>query len=73
MYPNPSDPLNQGAAILMLKNKPLYESKVREHVLKHAMREVLPPNIMADEELSDIDREDLSALSDTSDIDPELL
>ncbi|MEE4247037.1 MAG: ubiquitin-conjugating enzyme family protein [Kangiellaceae bacterium] len=67
MYPNPTDPLNQIAASLMLKNKTAYEHKVRDHVQRNAMK-----LSTASEELSDIDRDDLSELSDTSDIDPEL-
>jgi ubiquitin-conjugating enzyme E2 H len=64
MYPNPTDPLNSSAAALMIRNLPTYEKKVREHVARNAMRE---------DPVSDIERDDLSELSDTSDIDPELL
>jgi ubiquitin-conjugating enzyme E2 H len=67
MYPNPTDPLNSAAAAIMLKNREVYEQKVREHVRQHAKMDVEP------EDVSDIDRDDLSELSDTSDLDPELL
>ena len=68
LYPNPTDPLNSSAAFLLLKNPQQYEKKVREHVERNAMKKPEPA-----EELSDIDRDDLSELSDTSDLDPELL
>ena len=67
MYPNPTDPLNGAAATLLLKNPKQYEAKVKEHVQRNAVQ------VIPDADLSDIDREDLSELSDTSDIDPELL
>ncbi|GIX62901.1 ubiquitin-conjugating enzyme subfamily protein [Babesia caballi] len=38
-YPNPSDPLNNEAATLLMLDKPSYEKKVREHVKKHASKE----------------------------------
>jgi ubiquitin-conjugating enzyme E2 H len=63
-YPNPSDPLNQTAALLMIQSRFAYERAVKEHVLIHAA----PLGLV-----SDIDREDLSDLSETSDIDPEVM
>ncbi|GFE54140.1 ubiquitin-conjugating enzyme [Babesia ovis] len=38
-YPNPSDPLNNEAAALLMLDKPSYEKRVREHVKKHASKE----------------------------------
>ncbi|CDR94411.1 ubiquitin-conjugating enzyme subunit, putative [Babesia bigemina] len=38
-YPNPSDPLNNEAAALLMADKSSYEKKVREHVKKHASKE----------------------------------
>ncbi|EKX73896.1 ubiquitin-conjugating enzyme family member protein [Theileria equi strain WA] len=39
-YPNPSDPLNNEAAALMMLDKRSYEAKVREHVRLHASKEM---------------------------------
>ncbi|EAN34042.1 Ubiquitin-conjugating enzyme E2 5 [Theileria parva strain Muguga] len=39
-YPNPSDPLNNEAAALMMLDKTTYEEKVREHVRIHASKEM---------------------------------
>lgn len=64
LYPNPSDPLNGAAASLMMKNPEAYNRRVREMVLKVAPLA---------ERLSDISREELSELSETSDLDPDLL
>ncbi|KAK1443443.1 ubiquitin conjugating enzyme like protein [Babesia gibsoni] len=37
-YPNPTDPLNNEAASLLMLDKTSYEEKVREHVKKHASK-----------------------------------
>mmetsp|Transcript_5043 Transcript_5043/g.4974 ORF Transcript_5043/g.4974 Transcript_5043/m.4974 type:complete len:88 (-) Transcript_5043:33-296(-) len=71
LYPNPNDPLNGQAAGLLLKSPDVYNKRVRDMVVKHAM-----PNAMEEEEMemSDISsRDDLSELSETSDLDPDLL
>lgn len=39
-YPNPSDPLNNEAATLLMLDKTTYEARVREHVKKHASKEI---------------------------------
>ena len=67
LYPNPSDPLNGAAASLMSKNREAYNLRVRELVKRTA------PEPLAEAELSDLDDENLSELSDTSDLDMELL
>jgi ubiquitin-conjugating enzyme E2 H len=67
LYPNPADPLNSEAASLLMKNPEVYKKRVRDMVIKHAM-------IMKDEEeLSDISRDDLSELTETSELDEDLL
>ena len=67
LYPNPSDPLNGVAASLMMRDPDGYNKQVRNLVKKYAVKEE------ALEEISDISREDLSELSDTSELDPEFL
>ena len=66
LYPNASDPLNGEAAGLLLKSPEEYKLKVKDMVLKHAVK-------LHTEDSSDISRDDLSLLSETSDLDPELL
>ena len=67
LYPNPSDPLNGAAASLMSKNREAYNQRVRELVQRAI------PQLPADCGVSDLDDANLSELSDTSDIDLELL
>ncbi|CAM9011668.1 unnamed protein product [Wickerhamomyces anomalus] len=66
-YPNPSDPLNGDASSLMLNDKKLYESKVREFVKRYASN----PNLKVgeDDEESDEELSDVSSLSDNEDED----
>jgi len=66
LYPNAADPLNGEAAGLMLKKPELYNKRVKEMVAKYAMK-------AQEDNVSDISRDDLSVLSDTSDLDPDLL
>lgn len=68
LYPNPNDPLNGQAASLLLKSPDVYNKRVRDSVIKYAMV------LSIEEQISDISsREDLSELSETSDLDPDLL
>lgn len=39
-YPNPADPLNGEAAALHMDNIDKYNSRVRDHVAKHASRDI---------------------------------
>ncbi|KAI3940942.1 hypothetical protein MKX01_011669 [Papaver californicum] len=39
LYPNPADPLNGEAAALMMRDRPVYEQRVKEHCLKYAKAE----------------------------------
>jgi len=66
LYPNAADPLNGEAAGLMLKKPELYNKRVKDMVAKYAMK-------AQEDNVSDISRDDLSVLSDTSDLDPDLL
>lgn len=38
LYPNPIDPLNQEAAVLLLKDPKGYEKRVMEYILKHSQK-----------------------------------
>ncbi|KAL2492740.1 Ubiquitin-conjugating enzyme E2 5 [Abeliophyllum distichum] len=52
LYPNPSDPLNGDAASLMMKDKALYERRVKEYCERYAKENV---NKSKEEEESDDD------------------
>lgn len=67
LYPNPSDPLNSSAASLMMKKPELYKKRIRESVMNSLK------GYEVDENVSDISMDDLSELSETSDLDSELL
>jgi ubiquitin-conjugating enzyme E2 H len=66
LYPNPSDPLNSIAASLMVRNPEVYKQRVIEMVSKYAIAKL-------EESLSEISRDDLSDLTETSDLDLELI
>lgn len=57
LYPNASDPLNGDAASLMMKDKKLYDQKVKEYCERYAKKEHIT-NGTADDEESD--EEDIS-------------
>jgi len=40
-YPNPADPLNGDAAVLLLREPKTYEAKVREYVHRYATKEAV--------------------------------
>ena len=40
-YPNPADPLNGDAAVLLLREPKTYESKVRDYVSRYATKEAV--------------------------------
>lgn len=40
-YPNPADPLNSEAAMLLTREPKAYDTKVREHVRKYASKGAL--------------------------------
>ncbi|MCL7050331.1 hypothetical protein MKW94_002738 [Papaver nudicaule] len=54
LYPNPSDPLNEAAASLMLKDRIQYEQKVKEHCKLYAKEEI-QENVPSEEEDSSDD------------------
>ncbi|KAK4257099.1 hypothetical protein QN277_006732 [Acacia crassicarpa] len=54
LYPNPSDPLNGDAASLMMKDRKLYDQKVKEYCERYARKENIT-NSTADEESGDED------------------
>ena len=65
LYPIPHHPLNGYAANLMLNNPAQYQKKVKEIVNKYSL--------LYDESHSDISKDDLSELSETSDLDQDLV
>jgi len=52
LYPNPTDPLNGQAAALMMKQKDMYDAKVREYVKLYASQ---PIKVSMDESEDDGD------------------
>ncbi|KAH7662911.1 ubiquitin-conjugating enzyme E2 H protein [Dioscorea alata] len=56
LYPNPSDPLNGEAAALMMRDRPIYEQRVKEYCEKYAK----PEDIGAPSEEKSSDDEELS-------------
>ena len=68
LYPNPQDPLNSEAASLLLKRPNLYAKRVREAVRLYALRSQQEEDV-----LPELERGDLSELSDTSELDLDLL
>ncbi|GAW80039.1 ubiquitin-conjugating enzyme [Plasmodium gonderi] len=69
-YPNPSDPLNSDAASLLMKDKNIYEEKVKEYVKLYASKDLwerqkkeknssnMNGNVSPISELSYVDQED---------------
>ncbi|CAK8563061.1 unnamed protein product [Lathyrus sativus] len=69
LYPNASDPLNGDAASLMMKDRKLYDQKVKEYCERYAKKENISNNGTADDE--DSDEEDISE-ADTQSSDDEI-
>lgn len=70
LYPNPQDPLNSEAATLLLQRPKLYARRVREFVRLYSLQpdsQDIPPSP------GHIERADLSELSDTSELDVDLI
>lgn len=65
MYPNPHHPLNGFAANLMINNPTQYQKRVKEMVAKYSL--------LYEESESDISIENMSELSETSDLDQDLI
>ena len=59
-YPNPSDPLNNEAATLLMRDPPSYNAKVKDVVKRFATAEQVP----AGDEDEDEDEEDESGSDD---------
>ncbi|KAL2321868.1 hypothetical protein Fmac_026247 [Flemingia macrophylla] len=57
LYPNASDPLNGDAASLMMKDKKLYDQKVKEYCERYAKKENITNSIAGQESE---DEEDIS-------------
>ncbi|KAI3921407.1 hypothetical protein MKW98_013341 [Papaver atlanticum] len=64
LYPNPADPLNGEAAALMMRDRPVYEQKVKEHCLRYAKAEDLENKENDDEESDDDDYENYKTSDD---------
>ncbi|CAD8152458.1 unnamed protein product (macronuclear) [Paramecium tetraurelia] len=68
-YPNPSDPLNPDAASLLIRDKPRYEKKVKDMVLKYATKhnqEVQNIEIIKESKQDDEDNVSLISLDNVS-------
>ena len=86
-YPNPADPLNGDAAVLLLREPKSYEAKVRDYVLRYATKEAVEEMDnsedseyeMSDAEMSDDEEEEpagqmeLSWSSDDSLLSPNIM
>ena len=81
LYPNPSDPLNQEAAELYLKNKKTYDEKVKNYVILYAgkgnnneIKIELNKNEFGEEEYENMSGsdEDKSVISSISELSEEL-
>ncbi|RZC47165.1 hypothetical protein C5167_040117 [Papaver somniferum] len=68
LYPNPADPLNGEAAALMMRDRPVYEQKVKEHCLKYAKPEDLENKQADDEESDDDDYENYKTSDDEMEV-----
>ena len=62
LYPNASDPLNGDAASLMMKDRKLYDQKVKEYCERYAKKENISNNGVDDDDDDDeeSDEEDIS-------------
>ena len=68
--PNGSDPLNNEAATLQLRDKKLYEEKIKEYIDKYATKEKYEQMFGADDDNDDIDSDgDLQEDSSDEDMD----
>ncbi|KAL3233155.1 Ubiquitin-conjugating enzyme E2-24 kDa [Nakaseomyces bracarensis] len=67
--PNGSDPLNNEAANLQLKDKEAYEEKVREYIDKYATRDRYKNQFGSSEESLDDEEEDLNNQENEEDLD----
>lgn len=65
LYPNPHHPLNGYAANLMLNHPDQYQKKVKDLVAKHSL--------LYEESDNEMSIDDLSELSETSDLDQDLV
>jgi len=73
-YPNPADPLNGDAAVLLLREPKTYESKVRDYVSRYATKEAVEEMDnsedseyeMSDAEMSDDDEDELAGQMELS-------
>jgi ubiquitin-conjugating enzyme E2 H len=73
-YPNPADPLNGDAAVLLLREPKTYESKVRDYVSRYATREAVEEMDnsedseyeMSDAEMTDDDEDELAGQMELS-------
>ncbi|KAK7265712.1 hypothetical protein RJT34_33335 [Clitoria ternatea] len=64
LYPNASDPLNGDAASLMMKDKKLYDQKVKEYCERYAKKENISNSITGEESDEEDISEDESGSSD---------
>src|SRR5271169_6411425 len=73
-YPNPADPLNGDAAVLLLREPKTYEAKVRDYVSRYATIEAIEEMAnsedseyeMSDAEMSDDEEDELAGQMELS-------
>jgi ubiquitin-conjugating enzyme E2 H len=73
-YPNPADPLNGDAAVLLLREPKTYEAKVRDYVSRYATKEAVEEMDnsedseyeMSDAEMSDDDEDEFAGQMELS-------
>jgi len=67
-YPNPADPLNGDAAVLLLREPKTYEAKVRDYVSRYATKEAVEE--MDNDEDSEYEMSDVEDMSDDEEEEP---
>jgi len=61
-YPNPADPLNGDAAVLLIREPRTYEAKVRDYVSRYATKEAVEE--MDNDEDSEYEMSEVEDMSD---------
>ncbi|XP_010247939.1 PREDICTED: ubiquitin-conjugating enzyme E2 4-like [Nelumbo nucifera] len=69
LYPNPTDPLNDEAAFLMMRDPPIYEQIVKEHCTRYAKADDIQGQHQKedDEDEADDDDDDYKSCEDEMD------
>ena len=67
-YPNPADPLNGDAAVLLIREPKTYEAKVRDYVSRYATKEAVEE--MDNDEDSEYEMSEVEDMSDDEEDEP---